>query len=165
LLLPTVGALNYSTSHGVKGTVEAGQSHLFRVAKGLTYELSNPYQDETVGFLHCIISGAPVQAMPPALAWAFDLDASRNELLPLFDINDQKTYPNMVCHIGKFDGRKEGTHIVTDAGKGIFVFVIEGAFEVQNRLLQLRDGLALWNTASIEFEALSNDAILLLLET
>jgi hypothetical protein len=71
----------------------------------------------------------------------------------------------MVCHIGKFDGRKEGTHIVTDAGKGIFVFVIEGAFEVQNRLLQLRDGLALWNTASIEFEALSNDAILLLLET
>ena len=44
------------------------------------------------------------------------------------------------------------------------VFVIHGAFEVENRLLESRDGLAIWNTDRIELEALSNEAILLLLE-
>jgi redox-sensitive bicupin YhaK (pirin superfamily) len=42
--------------------------------------------------------------------------------------------------------------------------VIEGAFEVQDRLLHAKDGLAVWDTNEIDFEALSNDAILLLWE-
>ena len=45
-----------------------------------------------------------------------------------------------------------------------FVFIIEGAFEVQNRLLEARDGLSLWNLSKLEFEALSNDAILMIIE-
>jgi redox-sensitive bicupin YhaK (pirin superfamily) len=44
------------------------------------------------------------------------------------------------------------------------VYVIEGAFEVQYRLLHARDGLALWEAERVEWEALSNDAILLVLE-
>ena len=42
--------------------------------------------------------------------------------------------------------------------------VIEGAFEVHGRLLHARDGLALWDTSIAEIEALSNDAIILLVE-
>lgn len=47
----------------------------------------------------------------------------------------------------------------------LFVFIIQGVFEVQGRLLHARDGLGLWNEANeIELEALSNDAIILLIE-
>jgi hypothetical protein len=46
----------------------------------------------------------------------------------------------------------------------VFVYVIEGAVEFQNRLLEQRDGLALYSVTTSEFEALSNDAILLVLE-
>jgi len=35
---------------------------------------------------------------------------------------------------------------------------------VQHRLLHARDGLVLWDAKEIEMEALSNDAIILLLE-
>jgi len=38
-------------------------------------------------------------------------------------------------------------------------------FEAEGRLLHERDGLALWDTVEIEMEALSNDAIILLIET
>ena len=47
---------------------------------------------------------------------------------------------------------------------GIYAFVIEGVFEVQDRLLHTKDGLAMWDAEEIDFEALSNGAILLLLE-
>lgn len=46
----------------------------------------------------------------------------------------------------------------------IFIFVIEGIFEVQNRLLHARDGLSLTDIDTVELEALSNDAVILLLE-
>lgn len=42
--------------------------------------------------------------------------------------------------------------------------MLEGAFEVQGTLLHARDGLALWETDEVEMEALSNDAIILLVE-
>ncbi|WP_165699302.1 pirin family protein [Hymenobacter jejuensis] len=45
-----------------------------------------------------------------------------------------------------------------------FAFVVAGAFEVEGRLLHERDGLALWDVQEVELEALSNDALVLVLE-
>ena len=42
--------------------------------------------------------------------------------------------------------------------------MIQGAFEVQHRLLKSRDALALWNVVEVEIEALSNEAIIVLIE-
>ena len=66
--------------------------------------------------------------------------------------------------MGKYDGRREGVFKLTKDTHTVFAFVIEGAFEVQNRLLHARDGLGLWNLDEVEFEALSNEAIILLIE-
>jgi quercetin 2,3-dioxygenase len=46
----------------------------------------------------------------------------------------------------------------------MFVYILEGAFEVQYRLMEKGDGLALLNTRNMEIEALSNDAIILILD-
>lgn len=47
----------------------------------------------------------------------------------------------------------------------MLIFVIQGIFEVQERLLQARDGLGLrYNRNDIELQAFSNDAIALLIE-
>lgn len=42
--------------------------------------------------------------------------------------------------------------------------VLAGAFEVEGRLLHAHDGLALWDTATVELEALSPDALVLVVE-
>ena len=61
-------------------------------------------------------------------------------------------------------GREESIYKVKNAGNCLYIFVIEGAFEVDNKLMEARDGLAIWNADEIEFEALSNDAMLLIFE-
>lgn len=87
----------------------------------------------------------------------FDLNTSKNQLQAI----------GKNCYIGKYTGREEGV-LTVNGTKGIFGFVIEGAFEFQNRLLETRDNIALWNedneALQIEFEALSNDAIILIVE-
>jgi redox-sensitive bicupin YhaK (pirin superfamily) len=65
--------------------------------------------------------------------------------------------------IGQYDGRAEGIFTSWNPNHSAFIFVIEGAFEVQNRLLERRDGLALRNAEMVEFEALSNGAIVLII--
>ena len=79
----------------------------------------------------------------------------------LFSILKMKSFH---LHFGVFDGRREAEYRLENPENGIFAFVINGAFELENRLLEARDGLALWDTDKLELEALSENAILLLLE-
>ncbi|WP_428656324.1 pirin family protein [Runella sp.] len=157
ILLPLVGAVEYKNSLGETGFVEAGQVQIFSATQGMEYEITNPYSDELVNFLQIWLSGEKEGFTPGLTQTTFDLQ-QRNQLLSLF--STQST-----GYIGKFGGREEGIYEVqSPETHGVFIFVIEGAFEVQNRLLHPRDGLSLQSVEAVEFEALSNDAILLLLE-
>jgi len=110
--------------------------------------ITNPFKDELVNY---ILIGFNRNLSKEII----DFDLANNCLQQLTTNN---------FFIGKFDGRFDGIHKLPDKTKGIFAFVIEGVFEVQNRLLHARDGLALTNVTEVEFEALSNEALLLLIE-
>lgn len=66
--------------------------------------------------------------------------------------------------IGIFDGREVGRYILKERNNGIFGMVINGAFEFQNRLLENRDAVLIWDIEELEFEALSENAIVLFFE-
>jgi len=157
LLLPIVGAAGCTC--GSDAIVQAGQIRRCALAAGNTIGFFNPYEEDLVNFLQLWIR-RPAGISPTDETFSFDLDASKNRLIPLIG-DDVSAYR---LFIAKVEGRQEIEHRVAVAGSGLFVFVIEGAFEVQNRLLEARDGLALRGVDLLEAEALSNDAILLLIE-
>ncbi|RYE36188.1 MAG: hypothetical protein EOP42_04245 [Sphingobacteriaceae bacterium] len=157
LLIPITGAIKYCCQkHSFNA--EAGQVVLIPIHAGMDFEITNPYTSDWVNFLHLEIKA---EALPEAETQilAFDIEQDSNMLIPVMA---EKNLP-FALHIGRFSGRTEVTHEVK-TGNVIFVFVIGGAFELQNRLLHSRDGLALWDIKEVEAEALSNDAVLLLLE-
>jgi hypothetical protein len=163
LLVPLVGALEYKNPLGTKDSLDVGQSLIFPVLKGAEFEIANPYNNELINYLHLEFTTDKKQNSTGTVV-EFDLKAHENKLIPFFAHEQENNPWHASIHIGKFNGRTEATHTLKHPAQGIFVFIVEGAFEVQNRLLQPRDGLALWNIAEIEFEALSNDAIILLVE-
>jgi hypothetical protein len=71
--------------------------------------------------------------------------------------------------LGRFTGWEAGTYasspVAKNQTKRVFISVMQGAFEIANRLLPEKDGLALvyQQADRLEFEALSNDAILIIL--
>lgn len=157
ILLPLVGAIEYSNSLGDTGFLEAGQVQVFSAAQGMEYEITNPYSNELVNFLQIWVLGQKEQFIPKTTQNSFDFQ-DKNQLLPCF-------YNLAYGMIGKFEGREEGTYQVQQPERnGVFIFVIQGAFEVQNRLLHPRDGLSLTHVTEVDFEALSNEAIVLILE-
>ena len=65
--------------------------------------------------------------------------------------------------MGKYEGRQKGKSRV-QFNHNTFIYVVSGAFEVNDRLLETGDGICFWETNLIEFEALSNNAVFLIIE-
>lgn len=165
ILLPVVGAVEYKNSLGKTGILEAGQMQIFTADEGMEYEITNPYETELVNFIQIFLTNTGNSFTPEIQEINIDLE-NRNQLFPLFSRgeNGLTTHHDSFGYIGKYSGRNEDLYQLKNPENGIFVFIVEGAFEVQNRLLEARDGLSLWNLDELEFEALSNDAIILVLE-
>ncbi len=170
VLLPIIGGLDY-TNNGSTDFLEPGQAGILSLAAGMTYQIANPYEAE---FINCIQFWLrkPLSDFSPAVVQTeFDL-AKLNTLLPfLGDVNAEIGQSSGYrAFIGRYQGRQEGMYSVESVINGqtrrIFVFVLQGVFEVANRLLHEKDGLALQyeRDAVLEFEALSNDALLILID-
>ena len=149
LLLPLVGGVELTTKEGVN-FVEAGEFSYIFLLPGEQLSVENPYETELVNYLELWFS-SPKSSIQNS--WGkFSLENPKNKLTPLLTIG---------C-IGKYDGRHDNT-LVLAKPTNCFVFVINGVFEVQNRLLEPRDSVVLLETQEVEFEALADDSILLII--
>ncbi len=166
-LLPVAGGLEYKCP-SASGFLEPGQAGCFVLATGTRYTVSNPYPSAEINFLQIGLANTLPDSVPAFSQIAFDL-SQKNTLLSLLDdsVSHQTEYR---VFIGRYDGRQEGGYPVNPPVSGplhaVFVFVVQGAFEAANRLLQERDGLSLFDAqaAVLDVEALSNDAILILVD-
>jgi hypothetical protein len=149
VVVPMIGALV---------VLESGNEHELSTGELLSidgrkpFSVQNPYDDQQVNYL---LIGISDEFQNPKLS---SVENKRNELQDAFEIGDTKGF------LGIFDGREKGEFASAKA-KGLFVFVINGAFEFDDRLLETRDSVAIWDAETHDFEALSGNAILLLIET
>jgi quercetin 2,3-dioxygenase len=161
LVLPVVGAVRVGPAPGQLALAEVEQAHLLAIPGGGTLHLQNPYATDTISFLHLWLT-APAGTPASCLVSSFRFVDLAGQLVPIVPGGGAPGGPPRVS-LGCFGGRQETEYVLADAGS-CFVYVLAGAFEVEGRLLHAHDGLALWDTATVELEALSPDALLLLLE-
>jgi redox-sensitive bicupin YhaK (pirin superfamily) len=165
ILIPVTGAIAYKDTIGKNNLVAAGQVQVITADKDVTIEISNPFREDLVNFLQIWIRAHKTKEQNSFhLSTYNDVNENLNSLVNAIPENDGSILLPFAIAVGKFSGRGETVYLPKNKTAGLFVFVIEGAFEVEGRLLHARDGLALWETAAAEMEALSNDAIILLIE-
>ncbi|MBX2894432.1 MAG: hypothetical protein KF763_03255 [Cyclobacteriaceae bacterium] len=153
-LLPVVGACK--VSHGNIHTIDVGDLYITHVKKDDEVQIRNPYVGEWIRFIVWEINGDATEATAFP---GFDLNLNLGKLVRIFkgSANDQR----IAIRAGMFEGRGEGSLSLPNANH--FIFVLEGVFEVQHRLLHTHDALSIPDCTHLEFEALSNKAILLVL--
>jgi len=152
-LLPVVGGLQYRVDAGALVRLDAGEASWINVPAGSLLQITNPFEDELINYIHAWIHHEnPVEDKNSI---SFDLD-ERNKMIHLM------SEKGINIQIGKLAGRIEKELAVK--GASVFAFVIEGAFEFANRLLQPRDSLSICGVDIIDFESLSNDAIILIIK-
>lgn len=164
ILIPVTGALDFIFHNGSLATVDVEELFVYTVAAGSTFEIRNPYPVQSISYLQLWVSAEEPEVQPRARVFGFECSALENQLLELVPGVSQATTLPFSLHLGKFDGRKEATYPLKKKDSLIFTFVLAGAFEVEGRLLHEKDSLALWELEEVELEALSNNALILVLE-
>lgn len=162
ILLPVVGAIEVEEKGREPRFVISGEVLFLIASPDDIYTITNPYPDKAINYLQIRINDGRFLSTPMSLSGItpqFDLRET-NVLHPVRGYNGSSAH----LYIGQYDGREEGIFSNRNPNHSTFIFVIEGAFEVQNRLLERRDGLALRNVEAVEFEALSNGAIVLVID-
>jgi hypothetical protein len=158
IIIPITGELNWKTAQEHESTVDVEEVQILFLVAGSSVTISNPYAREIINYLLIGIYADP-SAEHTTQKSGFGI-AAKNQLIELLN---QSATPFKIS-IGCFTGRSEALYCPRFPQSLCFAFVIAGAFEMQGRLLHERDGLALWDTNAVELEALSNDAIILLIE-
>jgi quercetin 2,3-dioxygenase len=149
-LIPLVGGLEIQSENEEPEYVSAGEVFCFDADPETDYRITNPFPDHAVNYLQLRFAYSEKHRKPTL--GAFDIE-DKNKLIPISS--------ELGIYIGTYNGREEDAFIPENPARPIFTFIIEGAFEVQNRLLEKRDALTVWNAAELEFEALSQGAIIL----
>jgi len=168
VLLPITGAVEFSAGAGAPSTVEVEETLTLPAPAGTVLRLRNPFADELVSFLHLWVRATVLLAPLAPVKTVFEAQMLENKLCELVGARPQNQALAQLplpfrLSLGRFMGRQEAVCQVA-AGNSLFAFVIAGAFELQGRLLHKKDGVALWDVADVELEALSNHALVLVLE-
>lgn len=164
ILPPVMGAITVEKPACPKGILAAGQLQVIISDKEETFTIRNPFKEGVVNFLQIAIRDDKAITDRVSSISEYDINNCPNELIKISPgKGDTSLFPFAIC-IGKFDGREETIFPLKNKNSGAFALIIEGAFEVQGRLLHVGDALAVWNTPGVEIEAFSNQAIILVIE-
>ncbi len=146
-ILPLVGSIDLLSETGAI-PVENGNWLKTRRAPGDSFRIHNPF-DRPVNFL--LIGYDDPQASGP------DLVGEKLALNALLDPLPVSAGLRII--VGRFGERESVETALPEPG--ILAYVIEGIFEVKDRLLQSRDALSVPDTVSLDFECFTEGGIIL----
>jgi hypothetical protein len=172
ILLPVTGDLLFKLNNAEQEHLEIGTIKIVHMRKGESLELNNPFEMDVINYLELqILTNTWAAGELPCEQPSISFELEGHDLMRL----TTAALPFNLS-IGRFKGRQQGVYSTTpnadradhtateSTGSKVLCFVIAGAFEVQDRLLHMRDALYLYPIKELEFEALSENAILLIID-
>jgi len=162
MIIPVTGKANCTINNNILNTVDVGEVFVRYAIPGDVLKLTNVYQEDWINYIFVQFKADASLPVNNQQKFDFDLEVNPNRLVSV--VNCELNILPFTIHIGRFDGRKEALYqLKNDAGL-FYAFIIGGAFELQGRLMHQRDGLALWDVKEVDLEALSNNAVILIIE-
>ncbi|QHT69927.1 hypothetical protein GXP67_26415 [Rhodocytophaga rosea] len=167
IIIPITGDVQYKYECGNSYQVQVEQIQLFTLPANSTFQVANPYPGETINLLQLWIKADEPVEQSSSQLFSFEFESLVNQLQEIIPgINQDEYSINLpfLLNLGCFSGRKDSTYSLQRRNTVFFAFVIEGAFELEGRLLHAGDAVALWNVTEVELEALSAQALILAIE-
>ncbi|PSR52034.1 hypothetical protein AHMF7605_00120 [Adhaeribacter arboris] len=167
VIFPLTGAVQVQTAEQNLVLADVGEVPVITVPAKTFICLKNPYEADSIHFLLLGIKAAQSVIALNHPFFPFNFTDIENQLAPII-AGSKAPYVSsklpFTLSLGRLAGRQETTFYLQEKKSICFIFVLTGAFEAQGRLLHEKDGLALWDTDEVELEALSNNALVLVLE-
>jgi redox-sensitive bicupin YhaK (pirin superfamily) len=163
--IPLQGDLVHQDSMGNKTVIRQGDIQAMSAGTGVQHSEFNGNADREVHFLQIWIFPRERGVEP-----RYDQQAisdQRNELVQILSPNPNDAgvwiHQDAWFHLGNLDAGFQTEYAFKKPGNGLYAFVLEGSVKLGEQVLNRRDGLGIWDTASVPLKA-TQDARILLME-
>lgn len=166
--IPLEGDLEHKDSMGNIAVIKNGDVQVMSAGSGITHSEYNRNQEKLVKFLQIWVFPNKKNVDPRYDQITLKEEDRKNKLQQILspDPSDEGVWihQNAWFHLGKFDIGTQTNYQLKDKSNGVYAFVINGDFQVNEQLLNARDGLGLWDISAFDIKAQSQDAEILLME-
>ena len=164
--IPLEGALKHIDTMGNQGVIRPGDVQLMSAGTGLMHAEMNASDTEPVKFLQIWIIPKIRNVTPQYRDRSFN-PAGRDEKWQLLispDGRDDSLESNQDAwlSIGKYKSGQEIDYTFRSEGTGLYVFIISGKVQLDDQLLNKRDGIGITDTQRIELMILEDSELLLI---
>ncbi|AOM75780.1 pirin family protein [Pedobacter steynii] len=160
------GSLQHEDSMQNVAIIEPGEIQVMSAGTGIYHKEFNKDKNQPVKFLQIWLFPNRRNVSPRYQQERYDTLLKPNEFTQILSPDQEDSgvwiYQNAWFHIGKLEAGVKLTHRLKNKENGIYAFVIKGAVKVNDQQLEERDGYGLWETESIDIEAISATEVLLM---
>ena len=166
--IPLEGDLEHKDSMGNTTIIRNGDIQVMSAGTGIYHSEYNKNKDEAVKFLQIWIYPNKRNVTPRYDQLTMELADRKNKLQQVLSPNPEDAgvwiHQDAWFHIGNFNKEVSTTYNIKKATNGVYCFVLKGSFSVNGEHLFTRDGIGVWDTATIEIIASEDDAEILLMD-
>ena len=164
--IPLSGDLEHRDSMGNIQVIKENDVQVLSAGTGITHSEYNRNADKLVNFLQIWVYPNKRDVKPRYDQLSFPKADRHNKLQQILSPNATDAgvwiHQDAWFHLGQFDKNEGTTYLLKKAGNGIYMFVISGSVQVNDTLLEQRDGMGVWDTDALSLKATENAEILVM---
>ena len=166
--IPLSGDLEHKDSMGNVAVIKNGDIQVMSAGTGITHSEYNKNTDREGKFLQIWVLPNEYNVKPRYDQITLNPKDRHNKLQQIVSPNPDDDgvwiHQNAWFHMGIFDKDIEVVYQIKLNGNGVYAFVINGQFTIEDIDLDTRDGLGITNTSSFTIRSNTNDSEILLME-
>jgi quercetin 2,3-dioxygenase len=166
--IPLEGDLEHKDSMGNVAVIKHGDIQVLSAGTGITHSEYNKNKDKKVKFLQIWVFPNKRNVTPRYDQMTLKVEDRHNKLQQILSPNANDAgvwiHQNAWFHLGKFDKDIATDYQLKSNGNGVYAFVLNGDFTINDQALNKRDGLGIWEIEKLTLKANSQDAEILLME-
>ena len=165
ITIPLEGDLEHKDSMGNIGVINEGEIQVMSAGTGVHHSEYNKNADQAVKVLQLWVFPKKQNVTPRYDQMSVRDLKKPNDFYQVLSPNSEDAgmwvHQDTWFHLGEFDVEKSLDYTIKKPGNGVYVFVIQGSFNVEGESLKKRDAIGIWDTETISFTAQSQSKVLL----
>ena len=164
--IPLEGTLAHSDSMGNEGTIQPNEIQVMSAGTGVAHSEFNGSEVDPVKFLQIWVIPKYAGVTPRYDQITLNPEDRKNTFQQIVspNQNDAGTWINQDAwfYLADFDTDLEKTYQFKQSENGVYIFVLSGKIQVENQVLETRDGLGISQTNEITVKALEQSSFLIM---
>lgn len=166
ITIPIEGALEHKDSMGNHGIIESGEIQVMSAGTGIEHSEFNANPDKEGKFLQIWIFPDAENHQPRYGQHRFQQSDFQNSLYNVVSPFEGGAplwiHQNAWLSIGQFTKEMQIDYKLKSQKNGVYLFVIEGSIQVDNQILNRRDGIGIGDVNFVEIKVTTGTQILLM---